>query len=380
MKITAVEPILVGRYLFVRVETEAGIVGWGESGAWGYLEACEQVIRKFGRALIGQDARRIEHLWQYLYRAFHFRGAAISGAQSAIDIALWDIKGKALGIPVYELLGGRTRDRVRVYLDIHGATVEEVVAHCREAKAAGYTALGHLSPFPDGTKADPYFKPHARKMRDAVEAVRRYREAVGDEVDLCLECHRRLTPAEAITLGRAIEPYHPLFYEDPLRPDSIDQMGEVAAAIAVPIATGERLHTIEEYEMLFARGGCRFVRPSLGLCGGLTGAKKVAAMAEARGIGVCPHHVASPLLTAVTVQFAASIPNFVVAEYQASERTAPKSEIVSEVVAYDGAGFLLVPERPGIGVDLVADAAARWPPERREVETRLHRDGSVVDF
>ena len=380
MKITGVETVPVGRYLFVRVHTDEGITGTGESGAWGYLEATKEVVAKFARYLIGQDPYRIEHHGQYLYRAFHFRGAAISGALSAIDIALWDIKGKALGVPVYELLGGKTRDRVRVYQDVHGATVEAVVNDCIDAKEKGYTALGHLSPFPDGTKADPYFKPHSLKMSDAVEAVARYREAVGNEVDLCIECHRRLTPPEAITLGRAIEPFNPLFYEDPLRPDNFDEMGYVAGQISIPIATGERLHTIDEYEMLFARRACRFVRPSIGLCGGLTGAKKVAAMAEARGIGVCPHHVSSPFLTAVYVQLAASIPNFVVAEYQDIERASPKSDIVSQVIEYDGKGFLLVPDRPGIGVDLVEDAAERWPAETREIDSRLHRDGSVVDF
>jgi galactonate dehydratase len=380
MKITEIQTLPVGRYLFVKVRTDDGIVGTGESGAWAYHEATEAIIKKFARYLVGQDPRRIEHHWQYLYRAFHFRGASIAGALSAIDIALWDIKGKALGVPVYELLGGKTRDRVRVYQDIHGATVDDVVADALAAKEKGYTALGHLSPFPDGTKADPYFKPHALKMSDAVEAVARYREAVGNEVDLCIECHRRLTAAEAITLGRAIEPFNPLFYEDPLRPDNFDEMGDVAGQINVPIATGERLHTIDEYEMLFARRACRFVRPSIGLCGGLTGAKKIAAMAEARGIGVCPHHVSSPFLTGVYVQLAASIPNFVIAEYQDSERASPKSDIVAQVVEYDGNGFLIVPDRPGIGIDLVEDAAERWPVEKREVDARLHVDGSVVDF
>jgi len=380
VKIISIEPVPVDRYLFVRVETDAGIVGYGESHAWAYHEATAQIIEKFARYLVGQDPSRIEHHWQYLYRAFHFRGSSIMGALSAIDIALWDIKGKALGVPVYELLGGQTRDRVRVYQDIHGATVEEVVAHCREAVAQGFTALGHLSPFPDGTKADPYFKPHSAKMGDAIDAVAAYREAAGPEVDLCLECHRRLTPAEAITLGQAVEPYHPLFLEDPLRPDNLDAQGAVAAKLTVPIATGERLHTLDEYQMLFARGGCQYVRPSIGLCGGLTGARKVAALAEAYGIGVCPHHVASPFLTGVYVQLAASIPNFTIAEYQANERESPKRELVTEVIEYDGAGFLKVPDRPGIGIDLAPDAAQRFPFVSREVEARLHHDGSVVDF
>ncbi len=380
MKITRVETVPVDKYLFVRVHTDEGIVGYGESHAWGFHEATERIIAKFARYLVGEDASRIEHHWQYLYRAFHFRGSSIMGALSAIDIALWDIKGKALGVPVYELLGGKTRDRVRVYQDIHGTTVEEVVAQCEDAVARGFTALGHLSPFPDGTRADPCFKPHAARMRDAIHAVAAYRDAVGPSVDLCLECHRRLTPAEAITLGHAIEPYHPLFLEDPSRPDNIDAQGAVAAKLTVPIATGERLHTLEEYQMLFARGGCQYVRPSIGLCGGLTGAKKIAALAEANGIGVCPHHVASPFLTGVYVQLAACIPNFCIAEYQDSERSSPKRDLVTDVIEYDGAGFLHVPDRPGIGIDLAPDVERHFPVVAREIETRLHRDGSVVDF
>lgn len=380
MRITGIDAVPVDKYLFARVHTDDGIVGYGESHAWGFHEATAQIIAKFARYLVGEDPSRIEHHWQYLYRAFHFRGSSIMGALSAIDIALWDIKGKALGVPVYELLGGKTRDRVRVYQDIHGATVDEVVAHCKDAVGKGFTALGHLSPFPDGTKADPYFKPHAAKMGDAIQAVEAYRDAVGPSVDLCLECHRRLTPAEAITLGHVIEPYHPLFLEDPLRPDNIDAQGAVAAKLTVPIATGERLHTLDEYQMLFARGGCQYVRPSIGLCGGLTGARKVAALAEAYGIGVCPHHVASPFLTGVYVQYAASIPNFTIAEYQDNERESPKRDLVTHVIEYDGAGFLKVTERPGIGIDLAADAEQRFPPVTREVEARLHRDGSVVDF
>lgn len=380
MKITRVETVPVDKYLFVRVHTDEGIVGYGESHAWGFHEATAQIIVKFARYLVGEDASRIEHHWQYLYRAFHFRGSSIMGALSAIDIALWDIKGKALGVPVYELLGGKTRDRVRVYQDIHGATVDEVVAHCKDAVAKGFTALGHLSPFPDGTKADPWFKPHAARMRDAIQAVAAYRDAVGPSVDLCLECHRRLSPAEAITLGQAIEPYHPLFLEDPLRPDNLDAQGAVAGKLTVPIATGERLHTLEEYQMLFARGGCQYVRPSIGLCGGLTGAKKIAVLAEANGIGVCPHHVASPFLTGVYMQLAASIPNFCIAEYQDSERSSPRRDLVTGVIEYDGAGFLIVPDRPGIGIDLAPDVERQFPPVTREIETRLHRDGSVVDF
>src|SRR5439155_25890992 len=149
MKITAVETLPVDRYMFVQVHTDAGISGLGESGAWGYLEASEAVVKKWERTLVGEDPLRIEHLWQYLYRSSHFRGAAIMGALSAIDIALWDIAGKHFGVPVYQLLGGKVRDLARVYCHAYGQSRAQLVDACRQAKAAGFTAIGHLSPFLD---------------------------------------------------------------------------------------------------------------------------------------------------------------------------------------------------------------------------------------
>src|SRR5215469_16551329 len=181
MQITRVETIPVDRYLFVQIHTDAGIVGLGEAGTWGFLEAAEQVVNKFGHYLVGQDPLRIEHHWQYMYRSTHFRGAAIMGALSAIDIALWDIAGKHFGVPVYPLLGGKTRDTARVYYHVFGDTVAELVAGCVAAKGRGFTAVGHLSRFGDEPRERPYFKTHAAKMGDAIDAVRQFRAAVGDE-------------------------------------------------------------------------------------------------------------------------------------------------------------------------------------------------------
>ena len=379
MKITAIETVPVDRYLFVKVHTDEGITGLGESGSWGYLEASEKAIEKFARYLVGQDPLRIEHHWQYLYRWSHFRGAAIMGALSAIDIALWDIAGKHFGVPVYALLGGKTRDKARVYYHVLNQTIEGLVEGCRAAKARGFTAVGHLSPFGDEPREQPYFKTHAAKMGQAIDAVRQFREAVGDEVDLCIEIHRRLTPAEAIVLARGIEPYHPLFYEDPILPDNFDAMGLVAENIHIPIATGERLHTIFEFEMLLRRGAVQFVRPDVCMCGGITGAKKVAALAEANYVGVVPHNPLGPVSTAACVQLAACIPNFAIQEYPTGEDTPPKSEIMSTRLTYDGKGSLIVPDAPGIGVELAPDAAQRHPYKMRWLGTRLYDDGSVMD-
>ena len=183
-------------------------------------------------------------------------------------------------------------------------------------------------------------------MDDAIETVGRYREAVGDDVDLCIEIHRRLTPAEAIVLARGIEQYHPFFYEDPILPDNFDAMALVAENIHIPIATGERLHTIYEFEMLLARGAVQYVRPDVCLAGGLSHSKKIAALAEAHHVGVVPHNPLSPVSTAACMQLAACIPNFALQEYPLGEDEPPKSEIVKSAVALEN-GFLIVPDAPG---------------------------------
>ena len=378
MKITEIETIFVDHYLFAKVHTDDGLTGLGESGAWGYLEASAAAIDTFKRYLIGQDPLRIEHHWQYLYRWTHFRGAAIMGALSAIDIALWDIAGKHFGVPSYQLLGGKCRDKARVYYHVFGATKEELVQGCIRAKEMGFTAVGHLTPFLDSSREQPYFKTHAAKMRDAIDTVGRYRDAVGDEVDLCIEIHRRLTPSEAIVLARGIEAFHPFFYEDPILPDNFDAMALVAQNIQVPIATGERLHTIHEFEALLRRGAVQYVRPDVCLAGGLTHCKKIAALAEAHHVGVVPHNPLSPVSTAACLQLAACIPNFALQEYPEGELEPPKSEIVKAPLTLED-GFLIIPDAPGIGIELAEDAQERYPYIPRALKTRLHVDGSVVD-
>ena len=379
MKITSVEVLPVDQYLFTKVHTDAGITGLGESGTWGFLEASAAAMEKLGRYLVGQDPLRIEHHWQYMYRSSHFRGAAIMGALSALDIALWDIAGKHFGVPAYQLLGGKTRDRARVYYHVFGETRDELVQAVADARRAGFTAVGHLSPFFDEPREVPYFKTHVDKIRDAIDTIRACREAAGDEVDLCVEIHRRLTPAEAVTLARGIEPYHPMFYEDPILPDNLDAMGRVSEKISIPIATGERLHTIHEFQMLLERDAVQYVRPDVCLAGGLTHCKKIAALAEAQYVGVVPHNPLSPVSTAACLQLAACIPNFAIQEYPTGEDRPPKSEIVKTPLKMEG-GYLVIPDAPGIGIELADDAAQRFPPvARSEIDTRLHVDGSVVD-
>ena len=379
MKITEIKTRFVDLFMFVEIHTDEGIVGVGESGAWAFLEASAQAVETFKRYLIGQDPLLIEHHWQVLYRCYHFRGAAIMGALSAVDIALWDIAGKYYGVPVYKLLGGKVRDKARVYYHVYGASRDELVKGCLDAKSRGFTAVGHLTPFINEprTKIAP-FETYAKRIDEGIESVAAYREAVGNDVDLCIEMHRQLTVAEAIIFGRAIEPYRPMFYEDPVRPDNIDDMATVSRKIAIPIATGERYHTIYEFSMLLARSGCSFVRPDVCMCGGISHAKKIAALAEAFGVKVVPHNPLSPVSTAACMQIAASCPNFEIQEYPIGEDAPPKNRIVKSTIRLEN-GFLIVPEAPGIGIELMDDAEELYPYRPRPYVTRIQEDGSVYD-
>ncbi len=384
MKITKVQPLMIDRFCFVRIETDKGITGIGESGTWGHLEASAAAITKYAEYLVGKDPRPIEHHWNVMLRANHFTGGAINGAVAAIDIALWDIKGKLYGVPVYELLGGKMRDKTRLYGHVKGRTIEKLVEESKRLKAEGFTALGHLNPMLDEDEKQPYFKTHAAKVEEAIDNVRQLREAVGKDVDLCIEIHRRMTPPEAIALGRGIEKYTPMFFEDPLRPNSFDAMAWVADHIPIPIATGERFISIYQFQTLLTRHAVQYLRPDVCLCGGITGTKKVAAIAEAHDAKIVPHNPLSPVSLAACLQIAACIPNFAIQEYPSRTPDLDGSaDLLGAGVATGLAdpvdGFMAVPDGPGIGLELVPDVEKKFPPKPRPIRMRAHLDGSVVD-
>ena len=385
MKITKVEPLMLDRFCIVRIETDTGLVGIGETGTWGQLEASAAAITKYAEYLIGKDPRPIEHHWNVMLRANHFTGTAINGAVSAIDIALWDIKGKHLGVPVYELLGGKMRTKARLYGHVKGRTRESLIEEAVRLKNEGFTAIGHLNPLLDEDENTPYFQTHAQKIEDAAETVRLLREAVGPSVDLCIEIHRRLTPPEAVALARAIEQYKPMFYEDPLRPNDPDAMAWVADHIHIPVATGERFISLYQFQTLLNRRAVSYLRPDVCLCGGITGTKKIAAMAEANDCWIVPHNPLSIVSTAACLQIAACIPNFAIQEYptrtpELDGSTAVLGEGLATGLEDHVGGFIAIPDSPGIGLELVPDVERRFPPRPRKIAMRPHFDGAVVDM
>ncbi len=372
-RIEKIETILWERWLLVRVYCEDGTVGVGEGGVHGWQRPTETMLRTFAPYLVGQDPSRIEHHYQYLYRNSHFMGSVVQGALSAIDIALWDIKGKRLGVPIYELMGGLTRNKVRCYMHVGGDTAADLAADAVAQVKAGFSAV-RFTPFA------PQFWLHRTYSEWADEAVKRVgavREAVGPAIDICVEIHRQMNPPESISLGRRLEQFNPYFYEDPMLPDSPDMMGEVQRRGNLPIATGERFTTIFEFQQLLEARACAYVRPDLCLCGGLSGCKKVAAMAEAQHVRVIPHNPLSPISTAACVQLDACIPNFALQEYT-GESEPPKSDLLVNPLKLED-GFLVVPDGPGLGVALNESALTAHPFIDKILDTPLHEDGSVAD-
>jgi galactonate dehydratase len=370
-KIERVESLPIGGGYYVRIYTDDGLVGVGQSAAWGYPSAVDQVMQTFAQYLVGQDPMRIEHHWQYLYRLAPFRGNIVSGAVSAVDIALWDLKGQRLQAPIWQLLGGKCRDKVRLHLLMGGSTPEEVHARAKEAAAEGFTAI-KFDPLPAG------FQDMTLEglVGAAVDRVAAAREAVGRDVDLIVEIHRKLTPLTAMPVCVALAQFNPLFVEDPVQIDSIQSQAEIARRLTSPIANGERLSSIWEFRELLVAGGSQYVRPDVGLAGGLTHVKKIAGLAESFHAAVVTHNFLGPVLTAASVHLDVSIPNFVVQEYSKVDE--------QRAVAFPGTlkrqgGYLPVPEAPGLGVKIDdAKLAELGRPLVNPTGLPLRADGSVA--
>tara|TARA_B100001245_G_scaffold215625_1_gene182949 strand:- start:1627 stop:2769 length:1143 start_codon:yes stop_codon:yes gene_type:complete len=374
-RIEKVETFLWDKWLLLKIHCEDGTVGIGEGGVHGWQRPTQTMIETMEPYLLGKNPDHIEHHYQWLYRSSHFMGSVVQGALSAIDIALWDIKGKRLDVPIFDLMGGKTRDRVRCYMHVGSGdfgSADDLAKDALNAVKQGFTAV-RFTPFP----SDYYLhKSYSEWADEAVNRVAAVRETVGSDVDICVEIHRQMNPAESIALGRRLEEFNPFFYEDPMLPDSPATMGEVAAKCNIPIATGERFTTIFEYQQLLEANAASYVRPDLCLCGGLSGCKKVAAMAEAHHVKVIPHNPLSPISTAACVQLDACIPNFALQEYT-GESEPPKSELLVKPLELKE-GYITVPDGPGLGVE-INEEALKMPEDPKVLDTPIGFDGSVQD-
>ena len=344
-------------YCYVRVDTDSGLHGWGEATC-GSL-AVVPMVEELGRALVGRDPFAIQHLWQRMFNCHHnVRGGIIHmAALSGIDVALWDIKGKALGVPVYELLGGAVRDDLWCYGRFDGGDSGEAVAHARREVDRGFTAL----------KADPFSSlgPHlaAADIEAAAGLVWAVREAVGPSVELLVEAHGRLNVASALRFLDAIAGVHAFFVEEPLPPEDIDGLARLALTNRVPIAAGERLLTAPAFLPLLQRRLVDVVQPDPAHAGGISGVMKIAALAEAHHVAVQPHNPYGPINTMASAHLSAALPNFLIMELIMEEGMHDWFDrIATEPFPVVRDGRFPLPSGPGLGVDVVASTLSSLPP------------------
>ena len=370
MKIEKITPFLVDRFLLVRVYTDAGLIGNGEAGLWAHHGMVKQALVELSDYLIGKDPTRIEHHFQTISRDSHFMGAVLSAALSAIDIALWDIVGKSVGLPVYQLLGGKVRDKIKVFANVTGVNIAERAASAQEQVEAGYLSLRTLPFLPGFEQKTP-----SQVIGEAVAIVAAIRDAIGYEIDLGLEIHRNLRPEEAITLAHELASFRILYYEDPLAPQSLEAMEYIAKSVPLPMATGERFYNIFQFKDLIDRKIVSLIRPDLSLAGGFTQVKKIAAMAEAAFVGMFPHLMGSPLNIAAFCQLDAAIPNYVLMESHIA------ADMYNEIVDYPPqrqGGYLLVSDRPGIGLEIDESKLAKYPYQPKRISGNFYADGAVA--
>lgn len=318
MKITKLETFHVKpRWLFLKISTDEGICGYGEPVVEGKSKTVETLVHSFGKMLIGKNPCDIEYLWQLMYRGSFYRGGAVMvSAISGIEQALWDIKGKYYKMPVYEMLGGKVRNKIRVYPHLNGNypdpgddSIETWVKYALNRKKEGFNFI--KIPMAGPMK----YLESTESINEYVGKIRKLREAVGDDMDLALDFHGRVSPALAIRFCKELESVHPAFIEEPVLPENVDALVKVKESTSIPIATGERVFTKWGFREVIEKQAAAIIQPDCCHAGGILEIKKIAAMAEAYYCGVAPHNPLGPISLAACLQIDACIPNFVIQEY-----------------------------------------------------------------
>jgi len=368
--------------MFLKVSTDEGIVGWGEPVVEGRARTVEMAIKELEPILIGADPMRIEDLWQLMYRGtFYHGGPILVSAISGIEQALWDIKGKYYNIPVYEMLGGRVRDRIRMYSHIakfpkvDGESISKAVDSALKMKAKGFTGIKY-SIYPPVRPLE-----NLAEIKKHVRLFAAIREAVGEEMDIALDLHGRVTPAVAIRLAKELEPYFPMFLEEPCLPENVDTMVTVARSTTIPIAAGERLFTKFAFRDLLQKQAVQIVQPDLCHCGGIFEGRKIAAMAETNYAMLAPHNPLGPISLASCLQLDACTPNFVIQEYPGLDNGWDRGEGYLKTPFIIQDGYIEVPKGPGLGIEVNEEVLEeRSYPGNWDTPHMRHEDGSVADW
>jgi galactonate dehydratase len=368
MKITNLKTVVVNaelrNWVFCKIETDqAGLYGWGEGSLEWKTRSVVGAIEDFIPMVVGEDPRRIEHIFQKLYRQSFWRfGVTGMSAISAIEQALWDIKGKWLGVPVFELLGGQVRDKVRMYTHLGGGKmtavyetfdVEPLIDLAHKVLERGYTALKVVFV--------PYSEPleGVGKIKHFAKLMERLRASVGDAVDIMIDFHGRTYPAMAIQYINAVADFRPFFCEEPVPPENVEALREVRESVRVPIATGERLVGRHQFRPLFEQRACHIIQPDLCHCGGLFEAIKIAAMAETYQMGIAPHNPLGPLANAVALHFALATPNFLIQEDMLTD-VPWRWDVVKSSLKTEN-GYWLPTTAPGLGIEVDEEKAKDHP-------------------
>ena len=387
VKIVSVSTVVVNaemrNWVFVKLDTDEGLVGWGEATVEWKTRAVVGCVEDLASLIVGEDPRRIEHLWQMMVRQHFFRpGMVETSAISGVEHACWDILGKSLGVPVYQLLGGAVRDEIRLYDHLGGGEMhsvyhtlgaEEAREKARESLEAGFDAIKLEVVIPRTAPLDG-----VGVLRHADSVMAAVRDEVGDEVELMVDMHGRASPQTAVQFFRVLEPYRPWFFEEACPAENPRGMAELARRTWVPLAAGERLCLRKPFHELLDLGAVSVLQPDLVHCGGIAETRRIAALGEIYGAVVAPHSSTGPVGHAASLHIGFATPNFVIQETWRAD-VPWRFDVLSDSLELEN-GRAKLPTKPGLGVEVDEREAAKHPFEQEPLMRYFHDDGAVADW
>jgi len=392
MKITKIETLVcharMRNWIFVKVVTDQpGLIGWGEATLEWHTRGVVGAIEDIAQLLIGEDPTRIEHLWQMMYRQhfWHGNGVVRGTAISGIDIALWDIMGKVLGVPCHKLWGGPVRDYVRLYSHLGGGKMEDFYC-CDPGDAKRFGELAHQAVEEGFTAFKSMAVPETgplegmQPIRYAEACLKAMRDAVGDAIDIMVDCHARPSPRMGALFAKALEPYNLYWLEEICWPEVLDDMALIQRSVKTPIATGERLIGVHAFRDLLEKRAASVIQPDITHCGGLSEARRICALAEAYRVAVAPHNPQGPVSTAASLELGFATPSYIICETVHSD-VPWRADVVTEGFTVEKKGRIVRPNnRPGLGIEINEDEVRKHPFKQEELLRSFYKDGSVGDW